>query len=55
MCSPDKGLVKPWFPLKPAGRRDSDGIKHNAGGDRVDHQMSVEQLAVTPGASLRSN
>ena len=42
--------------LKPAGRRHTDGIKHNAGGDRADHQMSAEQLTnVTPGASPRVN
>jgi hypothetical protein len=40
-------------PLKAAGRPDTDGIKHNAGDDRADHQMSAEQLTtITPGASF---
>jgi hypothetical protein len=40
-------------PLKAADRRDSDGIKHNAGVDRADRQMSAEQQTIViAGASF---
>ena len=54
MCLPRQGPRETLVPLKPVGRRDPDGIKFNAGGDRVDHRRSAERLAVTR-ASLLPN